>query len=62
VRRNVSLSNISMKPTFSITTPRTTPYLSPQVGIEQDILADALVMTSAQSETPGGTGKDSQPS
>jgi TAG lipase/steryl ester hydrolase/phospholipase A2/LPA acyltransferase len=62
VRRNVSLGNISMKPTFPITTPRTTPYLSPQVGIEQDILADALVMTSAQSETPSGTGIDSQPS
>ncbi|KIW72110.1 hypothetical protein PV04_00330 [Phialophora macrospora] len=63
VRRNVSLGNISMKPTFSITTPRTTPYLSPQVGIEQDILADALVMTSAQSETLSGTaGTDSQPS
>lgn len=45
VRRNVSLGNISMRPTFSITTPRTTPYLSPQVGIDQEILADALLMT-----------------
>lgn len=47
VRRNVSLGNISMRPNFSITTPRTTPYLSPQVGLEHDFLADALTMTSA---------------
>jgi hypothetical protein len=56
VRRNVSLGNISMRPNFSITTPRTTPYLSPQVGIDQDILADALAMTSTSSITLKGTG------
>ncbi|EXJ65271.1 hypothetical protein A1O7_01612 [Cladophialophora yegresii CBS 114405] len=56
VRRNVSLGNISMRPAFSITTPRPTPYLSPQVGIEQDILADALAMTSRRGETITGLG------
>ncbi|OCT54431.1 Lipase 5 [Cladophialophora carrionii] len=61
VRRNVSLGNISMRPTFSMTTPRTTPYLSPQVGVDQDILADALAMTSGRSETMNGTGADSGP-
>ena len=49
VRRNVSLGSIPMRPNFSITTPRTTPCLSPQVGTDQDILADALAMTSANS-------------
>jgi len=58
VRRNVSLGNISMRPNFSITTPRTTPYLSPQVGVDQDILADALAMTSTNSQTLNGTGTD----
>lgn len=57
VRRNVSLGNISMRPNFSITTPRTTPYLSPQVGIEQDILADALAMTCTSTDLES-SGRD----
>ena len=55
VRRNVSLGNISMKPNFSITTPRTTPYLSPQVALDQDIWLDALAMTTTGSIVLNGT-------
>lgn len=52
VRRNVSLGSISLKPTMSIThtTPRTTPFLSPQVGADHDLLAEALVMTTSQDQ------------
>ncbi len=57
VRRNASLGNISLRSNFSITTPtpRTTPYLSPQVGIEQETLANALTMTSANSRLLNGS-------
>ncbi|KIV77562.1 hypothetical protein PV11_09352 [Exophiala sideris] len=49
VRRNVSLSNIPLKSAVSVVvTPRTTPFLSPQVGVDSDMLAEALAMT-----TPG---------
>ncbi|EXJ59370.1 uncharacterized protein A1O5_12251 [Cladophialophora psammophila CBS 110553] len=58
VRRNVSLGNISVRPSFSITTPRTTPYLSPQVGIDQDLLSDALVMTRTDSNSLDGSNID----
>ncbi|EXJ79338.1 hypothetical protein A1O3_08840 [Capronia epimyces CBS 606.96] len=49
VRRNVSLGSISLKPAMSIThTPRTTPYLSPQLGADYDRLGEALIMTATQ--------------
>lgn len=49
VRRNASLSNISLKPVVSVVaTPRTTPYLSPQVGVDSELVGEALIMT-----TPG---------
>ncbi|KIX07541.1 uncharacterized protein Z518_02194 [Rhinocladiella mackenziei CBS 650.93] len=49
VRRNVSLGNISLKPTMSFSlTPRTTPYLSPQVGVDHDLMGDALLMTATK--------------
>jgi TAG lipase / steryl ester hydrolase / phospholipase A2 / LPA acyltransferase len=57
VRRNVSLGNISMRPTFSLTTPRTTPYLSPQIGVDQE-LADVLAMTSTTSQAFNGIDAD----
>lgn len=51
VRRNASLGNISLKPAMSVTpTPRTTPYLSPQVGVEHDLLGEALTMTSTNDQ------------
>ncbi len=46
VRRNVSLGSIPLQRDMSLTvTPRTTPYLSPQVGIDHDMLNEALLMT-----------------
>jgi TAG lipase/steryl ester hydrolase/phospholipase A2/LPA acyltransferase len=51
MRRNVSLGSIPLKPTMSITlTPRTTPYLSPQSGVDHDLLGDALTMTNTEDE------------
>ncbi|KAJ9606498.1 Lipase 5 [Cladophialophora chaetospira] len=60
VRRNASLGSISLRQGLPLTTPpRTTPYLSPQVGIEQDIFADALAMTSVNSQPLNGSLTDS---
>ncbi|KIW26461.1 uncharacterized protein PV07_09554 [Cladophialophora immunda] len=58
VRRNVSLGNISVRPNFSITTPRTTPYLSPQVGVDQDLFGEGLAMTRTNSNSLDGSGTD----
>jgi len=36
---------------MSITlTPRTTPYLSPQAGVDNDLLGDGLAMTTANDQ------------
>ncbi|EXJ96139.1 hypothetical protein A1O1_01265 [Capronia coronata CBS 617.96] len=50
VRRNVSLGSIPLKPAMSLahTSPRTTPFLSPQVGVDLDFLGEALVMTTTK--------------
>ncbi|OAP55117.1 hypothetical protein AYL99_10817 [Fonsecaea erecta] len=61
VRRNVSLGNISVRPNFSITTPRTTPYLSPQVGVDPDLLVEGLGMTRTNSNTLDESGTDGHP-
>jgi len=51
VRRNASLGNIPLQHNMSVTvTPRTTPYLSPQVGIDHDMLNEALLMTSTNGQ------------
>lgn len=55
-RRNYSLGHISMKPTFSITTPRSTPFLPPpHIGLDQDIFGDGFMMMTGgkMSESPG---------
>ena len=56
VRRNVSLGNISMRPVFSVMTPGTTPHLSPQSSMDQDVLTDGLTMTSTSTITLNGGG------
>ncbi|KAL6250744.1 Lipase 5 [Rhinocladiella similis] len=46
VRRNVSLGSINVKPVSSMSvTPRTTPFLSPSVSMDSELLNEALLMT-----------------
>lgn len=45
VRRNASMGNIVLKPMTITSATRPTPYLSPQTGVDNDLIGDGLVMT-----------------